>query len=425
MRNRIILILAGLTALLLAYYWFFGATTSSKEVWTTVKKGKFVVAVTSSGELFAKNSLDIRGPQGVNTVGVWQIKIANIIPEGTVVKKGDFIAALDASELITKLKERQAELDKAQSQYSQIQLDTALDLRKARDELVNLRFAQEEKKLVLQQSKYEPPATIRQAEIEMEKAKRGYQQASQNYQVQRDKAIAKMQEVAANLSTAQSKVDYIQKLLEKFEITAPEAGMMIYTRNYDGQKIREGSQISTWEPIVATLPDMSVMVSRTYVNEVDVRKVKANQKVNVGLDAFPEKKLTGKVISVANVGEQRPNSDSKVFEVSIQIDQKDTTLLPAMTTSNNIVAETLDKVLFVPLESLHNENNVTYIFKKSGSSLIRQEVKVGKTNDNEAVILEGLAENEALMLSKPADAEKIKLVKLPPSSPKKIASNVK
>jgi multidrug efflux pump subunit AcrA (membrane-fusion protein) len=234
-----------------------------------------------------------------------------------------------------------------------------------------------------------------------------------------------MQEVAANLSTAQSKVDYIQKLLEKFEITAPEAGMMIYTRNYDGQKIREGSQISTWEPIVATLPDMSVMVSRTYVNEVDVRKVKANQKVNVGLDAFPEKKLTGKVISVANVGEQRPNSDSKVFEVSIQIDQKDTTLLPAMTTSNNIVAETLDKVLFVPLESLHNENNVTYIFKKSGSSLIRQEVKVGKTNDNEAVILEGLAENEALMLSKPADAEKIKLVKLPPSSPKKIASNVK
>jgi multidrug efflux pump subunit AcrA (membrane-fusion protein) len=425
MRNRIIISLGVLALLVFAYYWFFGGTSSTKEVWTAAKKGKFVVAVTSSGELFAKNSLDIRGPQGINSVGVWQVKIANIIPEGTVVKKGDFIASLDGSELVTKLKERQADLDKAQSQYSQIQLDTALELRKARDELVNLKFTQEEKKLVLQQSKYEPPATIRQAEIEMEKAKRGYLQTSQNYQVQRDKAIAKMQEAAANLSTAQSKVEYIQKLLEKFEITAPEAGMMIYARDWDGQKKREGSQISTWEPIVATLPDMSVMVSRTYVNEVDVRKIKTNQKVSIGLDAFPEKKLSGKVISVANVGEQRPNSDSKVFEVSIQIDQKDTTLLPAMTTSNTIVAETLDNVVYVPLESLHNENNVTYVFKKSGTGLIRQEVKVGKTNDNEAVILEGLGENENVLLSKPANPQKIKLVKLPASTAKKVVSYAK
>ncbi|MCU0445349.1 MAG: efflux RND transporter periplasmic adaptor subunit [Microscillaceae bacterium] len=425
MRNRIIIILGVLVALVATYYWFFSDTDSTKEVWTKVKKGKFVVAVTSSGELFAKNSLDIRGPQGINSVGVWQVKVVNIIPEGTVVKKGDFIASLDGSELVTKLKERQGDLDKAQSQYSQIQLDTALDLRKARDELVNLKFTQEEKKLVLQQSKYEPPATIRQAEIEMEKAKRGYTQASQNYQVQRDKAIAKMQEAAANLSNAQSKVDYIQKILEKFEITAPEGGMMIYTRDWEGRKVREGSQISTWDPVVATLPDMSVMVSRTYVNEVDVRKIKTNQQVSVGLDAFPEKKLTGKVISVANVGEQRPNSDSKVFEVSIQIDQKDTTLLPAMTTSNNIIAETLDKVLFVPLESLHNENNVIYVFKKSGNGLVRQEVKVGKTNDNEAVILAGLTENEAVLLSKPANPEKIKLITLPKDAPKKVVSYVK
>ena len=90
--------------------------------------------------------------------------------------------------------------------------------------------------------------------------------------------------------------------------------MVIYTKGWDGKPIKAGSQISTWRPVVATLPDLSVMLSKTYHNEVDVRKVKTGQKVEIGLDAFPDKKLTGVVTRVANVGEQRPNSDSKVLK---------------------------------------------------------------------------------------------------------------
>jgi len=338
------------------------------------------------------------------------VKINRIIPEGTVVKEGDFIAALDRSELLDKLKNEQTELDKANSQFTQAKLDTTLELREARDKLINLKYAQEEKKLVLEQSKYEPPATIKQANIEWEKAKRTYTQSVQNYRIKKDKAIAKMQEAGANLAKAESKVEFLQNLMKEFNITAPKGGMMIYARTWDGKKKREGSTIRAWNPIVATLPDLSIMVSRTYINEVDIKKVRTGQQVHIGLDAFPKKKLTGKVINIANVGEQKPNSDAKVFEVNVQINEKDSLLLPSMTTSNNIIAQTVKDVLYVPLECLHNQgDSLSYVFKQEGASIIRQEVVVGETNENEAVVLAGLKIDETVALSRPDNGNKIDL----------------
>ncbi len=54
------------------------------------------------------------------------------------------------------------------------QLDTTLQLRQARDELINLKYAVDEKDIILEQSIYEPPATIKQAQINPEKSKREY-----------------------------------------------------------------------------------------------------------------------------------------------------------------------------------------------------------------------------------------------------------
>jgi len=412
MKRKLIIAFLAILLAVASYFFWNRQAESGEGIYATVKKGKFIVSVNSSGELFAKSSVDILGPSGINSVGLWQIKISNIIPEGKLVKEGDFVAALDGSELVGKLKDKQTELDKANLQHTQLQIDTTLELRTARDELVNLKYTQEEKKLILQQSKYEPPATIRQAEIEADKTARNLKQSTENYKIKREKAISKMQESLGNIDKAQRGVEFIQDILKKCNVLAPKSGMVIYARDWGGQKRREGSNVSTWEPVVATLPDMSSMLSKTYVNEVDIQKIKVGQTVNIGLDAFPEKRYSGKIITVANVGEQKPNADAKVFEVDIEISEKDSTLLPAMTTSNLIMAEVLDSVLFIPLESVHNENEVTYTFKKSGVGVVKQEVKLGKTNDNEVVILEGLKENEQVMVSMPPNPENIELVRL-------------
>ena len=95
--------------------------------------------------------------------------------------------------------------------------------------------------------------------------------------------------------------------------------MVIYVKEWNGRKRTTGSQVSAWDPGVATLPDLTQMESVTYVNEIDVRKIAVGQPAVITLDADPAGSLTGTVASVANVGEQRPNADAKVFEVKITV----------------------------------------------------------------------------------------------------------
>lgn len=416
MQKKNVLIGAGILVVLLIGYFILKGDKASEaaSIMATVKQGQFRIDIETTGELEAKNSVKILGPQSLRNFQIWQVTIQNIINEGTVVKKGDWVATLDRSEFQNKFTAKQIELDKANSKFNQTQLDTTLQLRQSRDELINLKYAVEESGIVLEQSKFEPPATIKQVEINMDKAKRAYQQAVDNYKIKKNQNIEKMREVYAELRKVQSEFEGMTKVLESFNVLAPEDGMVIYEKGWDGKPIKAGSQIQMWEPTVATLPDLTTMMSKTYVNEVDVRKVKVGQPVEVGLDAYPDKKLTGSVIRVANVGEQRPNSDAKVFEVAVEINGTDATLRPSMTTSNKIIASVIDSVLYVPLESLHSQfDSITYVFKKNGLNTVKQEVIVGDTNANDAVILGGLEINDRIFLSIPPKLEEQKIELLP------------
>jgi HlyD family secretion protein len=415
MRRNLFIATGVVTALIIGYFIFRSKDSSEvASILTQVKKGQFKVEIETTGELEAKNSVKIMGPHQLRNFQIWEVTIQNIINEGTVVKKGDWVATLDRSDFQTKFAAKQIELDKASSKFNQIQLDTTLQLREARDQLINLKYAVEESQIVLEQSKFEPPATIKQKEIDLEKARRAYQQALDNYKIKKNQNIEKMREVFAELRKVQAEFDGMTKLMESFNVLAPEDGMVIYHKHWDGKPIKSGSRIQMWDPTVATLPDLSVMQSKTFVNEVDVRKVKVGQPVEVGLDAYPDKRLTGVVTKVANVGEQRPNSDAKVFEVSVEIKESDPTLRPSMTTSNKIIANVIENALFIPLECLHSQaDSITYVFKKSGLNTVKQEVVIGETNANDAVLVAGLSENDRIFLSIPPGLESQKVELLP------------
>ncbi|HET8860671.1 efflux RND transporter periplasmic adaptor subunit [Marivirga sp.] len=403
MNKKLIISLLALVVIAIAFFTFRGSgTTESVEIMTEAQTGEFVIAITTTGELEAKNAIKITGPSGLRAARLWNVKIDKLVDEGTVVSKGDFVANLDASELSDRIRNVDNEYQQSLSQYTQTKLDTALTLRQSRDELVNLEFAVEERKLVLEQSQFEPPATIKQAEIDLSKAERAFKQAKQNYILKKQKAVAQMQEAAAELSEDRVEKDFLIELRQKFTITAPEDGMVIYVREYDGSKKAEGASIGAWDPTVATLPDLSTMISTTFVNEVDIRKVAKGQHVNIGLDAFPDKKLTGEVIYVANVGEQRPNSDAKVFEVKVEINESDTTLRPAMSTVNEIITDVVPNAIYVPLESVFNQgDSISYVYKKTALETIKQEVILGKANVNEVVIEKGVEAGEKVFLIAP------------------------
>ncbi|MCA4900518.1 MAG: efflux RND transporter periplasmic adaptor subunit [Cytophagales bacterium] len=414
--NRTLLISLGVAlALVISFFIFRNAkSAASSDILALVKKGEFKVVVETTGELEAKNAVKIVGPSVLTQYEIWEVTLQKIVDEGTVVKKGDWVASLDQSGFQTKFNQKQNDFEKASSKFAQMQLDTTLQMRQARDELINLKYAAEEKDIILQQSKFEPPATIKQAEINLDKANRAYEQALENYKIKKNQNIEKMREVSAELRKVRGDYEGMTKILSMFSITAPQDGMVIYEKSWDGQPIKEGSRIMMWQPNVAQLPDLTKMQSKTYVNEVDIRKVKVGQKVEIGLDSDPNKKLQGAVIKVANVGEQRPNSDAKVFEVLVEIEGSDAALRPAMTTSNKITAKVLNDVAFVPLEALHTQHDtITYVFKKEGIRISKQEVVVGETNANEAVIEAGLEASDQVYLSLPAGKEDEEVALLP------------
>jgi hypothetical protein len=412
-KKRLIISASIIVLVIISYKYIFSDSKNENDVYVEVAQGEFEINVFTTGELEAKNSVDIEGPSSTRQLGIWQIKISDLVPEGTNVKQGDYVAALDKAEISTKIRDAVSELDKIQSQYTQTKLDTTLQMRQSRDDMVNMQFDLQQKEIILEQSAYEPPATIRQAQLDLEKSKRTYEQAKKNYYIKEKQLAAKMQEVSASLSQTNNKLDMLNNALKEFTVVAPKDGMVIYQREWNGKKKGVGSSVSPWDATVATLPDLSTMISKTYVNEVDIRKVEVNQKVKVTLDAYPDKKLSGVVTAVANVGEQNPKSDAKVFEVSIQINEKDTTLRPSMTTGNNIIVGKIKNVLYIPLESIHHDgDSLTYAYVKEGLSLVKREIIIGQTNENNAIVKSGLKKGEMVFLSIPEEKEKIAVVKL-------------
>lgn len=409
MKKRTLWIASGIIAALLAVYFIFGASRKEKKVVleTQVRQGPFEILVTVTGELQAARSQNITGPVELRSrnLRLNNIRIQDLIPEGTLVKEGDYVATLDRSEADNQLKDIMDEVEKAESNFNKTRLDTTILLRNLRDELINLRFSMEEARIKLEQSKYEPPATIRQAQIDLEKAERNYEQARKNYFLKEQQAREDMSLAAVELARARRRMTEMQSVLEKFIIRAPADGMVIYAREWSGEKRKVGSTISPWDLTVATLPDLTSMISKTYVNEIDISKVKPGQPVRITVDAFPEKKYTGVVTEVANIGEQLPNTDAKVFEVIIKVNEYDPILRPSMTTGNAILIARLDNVLSVPLEAIFSDDSIPYVFRKNGT---KQIVVLGETNENEVVVEQGLKAGDRILLSKPENAAKMK-----------------
>jgi RND family efflux transporter MFP subunit len=394
--------------------WLFARPAGSEDssLVARVKKGEFKVIVNTSGELRATKFVRITGPANAQAAQQWQMKISSLVPEGTLVKEGDIVAELDRATIGSRLTEVSTQLQKAQAQYEQAELDSTLNLSKAREEIRTLELGVEEKRLAKEQAVYEAPTVKRQAEIDFEKAERALAQAKKDLVTKTSQAQAKMREVGAERDRLANNVRIVQEVMQGFTIKAPGTGMVIYEKEWNGKKRTVGSQINAWEPTVATLPDLSQMESQTYVNEIDIRKVAVGQRVDMTLDSDPSKKFTGKVTQVANVGEQRPNTDSKVFEVKVLLDRADTTLRPGMTTSNGIETAKIPNVLYIPIEAVTTDSGLTVVYKKDGGRISKQEIETGTMSDDEVIVLRGLEEDDRVLLAAPVDGETMKVARL-------------
>lgn len=421
MKNKVklILIIAGIIIAIagLAIFDSFFSKKDLSDSITEAQEGTFEISLTASGELIPEKSIDILGPtlpdnnnrrhNRHSRVHASNLEIEDIVPEGTIVNKGDYVAQLDRTVYDNNLKDQIEKLDEMERNLQMKVLDTAVVLTNLRDALKNQAFAVEEAQIALKLSEFEPPATVRQNEMDLDKALRKLTQQKKLYKLRVAQQKRNMEYLNAELESQKRTISDLENYLAGFTITAPASGMVIYKRNRNGSKRQVGSSISPWDMVIATLPDFSSMISTTYISEVYISKVKTGQKVNIKVDAFSDKSYTGEVISIGKIGEQLPNADTKMFEVQCRLNGYDSKLRPTMTSSNEIIIKSIDNAVFIPLECVHTDpdgNTFVYTTDKT-----RQVVLAGEANEKNVIIKSGLDPGKTIYLNTPENPEDFRL----------------
>ena len=144
------------------------------------------------------------------------------------------------------------------------------------------------------------------------------------------------------------------------------------------------------------LADLSTMVARAKINEVNIARVRVGQSVEAWLDAIPGVVFEGAVTAISPQGEKE---DSIVtYDVTIEIENREDRLRPMMTANVDILTDPLEKVLTIPLESLQIENGDDVVYVMEDERRVRRKVQVGFRTETEAVIVRGLSEGETVAL---------------------------
>jgi len=147
---------------------------------------------------------------------------------------------------------------------------------------------------------------------------------------------------------------------------------------------------------VAVVKNESTPIISVNLSEIDVPKVKVNQKATVTFDSITDKTFTGKVISVDRIGVTTSGVTS--YPAVIQIDTDNQEILPNMAATANVIIETKDNVLSVPASAIQNTTGQTTVnILKNGQP---QEVSVvtGISSSAQTEIVSGLSEGETVVV---------------------------
>jgi len=412
MNTKKIIVITIVALLFIVLYFFLRKGEKDfSQITVDVKRGTFTAFVFSSGQLESEKSETINIPEKLKdrNLRIWELTITHMVDEGTLVDSGDYVATLDHTAVEEQIKLAQDEMDKMLTEYEDSKIDSNLNLSNQRDVIVNARLDQAEKKIIMEESVYESPSIQKKASMDLDKAKRRLDQEQKAYVLKKKQEENKVDRKYINYRQILERSQELQKLFNSLEITAPKAGILTYFKFPWGEIIKTGSKVGPYNSVIATIPEMTNLISRTYINEIDISKVKVGQNVKIGIDAFPEKQLSGQVIAVANIGQAMPNSDAKVFEVKIKIFGKDKDLKPAMTTSNAIEAGTFADTLMVATDAVFENDSMKFVYVGTEHP-VKQVVWLGDENENNVLVKKGLKEGDVVWLTEPENAAELKLV---------------
>lgn len=363
-----------------------------------VQRNNFLVTITESGELRAKNSLSILAPRIRGN-----IKIVSLIPEGTYVKPGDVVCSFDPSEAIVTFKDAEAKLEIANSDKEKLVANQMAAMAQMESQLKSAELSFELSKLKLDQVKFEAQAIQQQNKLEHEKNRLSFEQTKQEFESKKIIHKSEMDMMIVQIKQKKNDLEKAQKDLDQLTLKAPSEGLVVYGSNWSNQGRKFAIGDSPWGGAeIATLPDLSSMESKTNINEVDVSKISKGKKVIVKLDAFQDSSFVGEVSDVASIGRNKDQeSNIKVFEVLVSLKAHSEILKPGMTTSNKIIINEIPNVLYIPQEAVFEKDGKKIVYLKNGSGFDVREVELGEKGEDYIVVKKGVSEKDEIALLDP------------------------
>lgn len=251
---------------------------------------------------------------------------------------------------------------------------------------------------------YVLPAQVEAAGAKAENAALALEQVRTASVFKIAKSQSLLKEALGRLETARRSLKQARRELAKTTIRAPFDGLAILYetfRNGQKRKPRIGDRIWQNQPLLY-LPDVSQMLVKTRVREIDLHKVSVGQPCSIRIDAFPDVSFSGRVKFVGALAARRTpdGSGEKYFQLTIALAGKDMRLRPGMTARVTVLTDTVKDALSLPLQAVFDTHEGQhFVYRLQGRKFERVRVATGRQNEDFVEILSGLREGDRVSLS--------------------------
>jgi membrane fusion protein, macrolide-specific efflux system len=176
-----------------------------------------------------------------------------------------------------------------------------------------------------------------------------------------------------------------------------------------GEVVTPGVQATFEGKPLLTVADLSTLLVRVELNQIDVAKVARGAKVAVHVDALPGRSFEATVTRIAAASTKPLSGSVEVFPIEAELSPADAAIKPGMTADVRIALEKRADVLLLPLEAVREKDGQSTVTRVRAERTPEQitevvPVKIGAANDRQQEITSGLSEGDRIWVN-PASAE--------------------
>ena len=351
----------------------------------TVMSGSFRQSIKQAGELEAVKASFIPMPS-IDWQYGYQFKIIGLADHGKIVHKGDSILKLDPTSVYKFIIEREDMLENELADAKKQVVQSENNIQELTAQFKSEQAAYDLKKLEVDRSKFDSDVKKRIKELEFQQETIKLNKIKRNLDLKPklddyDRHIQRIKVVQR-----QNELNNAKEALKLFLLKSPLDGIFQVAVNEwtDNPQMWKVGDSPYQGQILASIPDVTRMKVKTYINESDVKRVYKGMKVIVRLDALPSVPFNGSISEISKVCVARDKE--KVFNIVVVIDESDLRLKPGMTVNCEYILYESEENMFVPNNCLLKEGGHSYIFLKKGRSVRKVEVQAGPVNINHTVI---------------------------------------